>query len=126
MQRLALAVPCAYHGAWNLGAAGAAFWAASGLPPALRFVVGAGELAAALALVTGLGARLAAALLVPVFLGAVAVHAPRGFSFKDGGYEPPLVYALLAASFALAGRPRALLAAPPRSALHAASPETSP
>ena len=100
--RAALGVPVAWHGAWNLGAAGARWWAEdSGLPPALRFVIGAAELAASAALLTDRLARHAAAGLFVIFLGALPQHTAQGFSFKDGGWEPILVYLLLSLSVAL-------------------------
>lgn len=100
--RAALVVPCLYHGAWNLSAAGGAWWlASSGLPPALRFLVGAAEIAAALALVTGVMSRLAAAGLVVIFAGAIPQHAAQGFSFKQGGWEPLFVDLVIALAIAL-------------------------
>lgn len=110
--RAALVVPCVFHGAWNLGAEGAAWWvASSGLPPGLRFVVGVAELAAALALVSGVLSRLAAAGLVVIFAGAIPQHVAHGFSFKGGGWEPlfvDLVVALAIAvgAFSRSTRPR--------------------
>jgi putative oxidoreductase len=95
--RGALAIPCVYHGAWNLSLDGAAWWSSSsGLPVALRFVVGVAEVAAALALLSGVLSRVAAAGLVVIFVGAVPHHIANGFSFKHGGYEPLVVDALLA------------------------------
>jgi uncharacterized membrane protein YphA (DoxX/SURF4 family) len=103
--RLALLVPVVYHGAWNLGPSGAAWWASSsGLPPTLRWVVGAAELAAAIALATGALGRVAALGLVLIFAGAIPQHAPLGFSFKVGGAEPLVVYGLLALAIALEPR----------------------
>lgn len=94
--RLALAVPVAYHGGWNLAPVGRAWWAQSGLPPALGVVVGLAELLAVVAVLSGLLSRLAAAGLVLIFVGAMPHHVPLGFSFKTGGVEPLVVYVLLA------------------------------
>lgn len=103
--RAALAIPTAYHGAWNLGAEGARFWSVeSGLPPALRFVVGGAEIVCAWMVAIGPWPRLAALALTVIFAGAIAHHAPRGFSFKHGGFEAPFVYALLALSLVTAPR----------------------
>lgn len=100
--RAALVIPFAYHGAWNLGAEGGVWWAAhSGLPPALRFAVGVGEICAALGIAARILHRVAAAIMAIIMLGAVQVHAPQGFSFKTVGCETPLVYALLCVSLAL-------------------------
>lgn len=99
--RWALAVPMAYHGLWNLSAEGAAWWADdSGLPAELRFAVGLGELAASLSLGSGVLSRLAALALIPLMLGAIFQHAEH-YSFKVGGFETPLVYAILAVAIAL-------------------------
>ena len=103
--RIALIVPVVYHGGWNLGGAGAAWWhASSGLPPSLRFVIGGAELAAALAIATGRLGRVAAIGLVLIFVGAIPQHAALGFSFKVGGVEPLVVYVLLALAIALEPR----------------------
>lgn len=99
--RAALAIPTAYHGAWNLGAEGELFWRTeSGLPVALRFLVGGAELAGAVMVAFGPWHRLAAAALTVIFAVAIRHHAARGFSFKRGGYEAPFVYALLALAVA--------------------------
>lgn len=101
-----LAIPCIYHGIWNLSGEGARWWQGdSNLPPWLRYLVGAGEVAAAIGLFTGWLRRLAAAALVLVFLGAIPQHVHAGFSFKHGGFETPFVYLLISVFIAL--RPRA-------------------
>lgn len=103
--RVALLVPVVYHGLWNLGPGGAAWWtSASGLPPALRWLVGGAELAAAIALASGVLGRVAALGLVAIFIGAIPQHAPLGFSFKGGGVEPLIVYVLLALAVAVEPR----------------------
>ena len=100
-----LSIPCIYHGIWNLSKAGDTWWhAASGLPPALRFLVGAGEVAAAVGIWSGAGRRLAATGLAVIFLGAIPQHMAAGFSFKHGGYETPLAYLLLSIFIALRRR----------------------
>jgi putative oxidoreductase len=105
--RLTLAIPVAYHGAWNLGANGAQWWAeSSGLPVPLRFLVGGAELAASLSLVTGVLSRLAAVGLAIIFAGAIPQHWGQGYSFKHGGWEPVLVYAMLALLIALRPKPQ--------------------
>ncbi len=100
--RAALAIPCVYHGAWNLTDDGAAWWSSSsGLPPGLRFVVGIAELSAALSLLSGVLSRVAAAGLVLIFAGAIPQHVANGFSFKHGGYESLVVDLALALAVAL-------------------------
>jgi putative oxidoreductase len=102
LARLALGLPTLYHGVWNLSAEGAAWWqSASGLPPALRFVIGTAEVLASVALVTGSLARLAAALLVPIFAGAIPQHWAEGFSFKQAGWETVFVYLMLSLAIAV-------------------------
>lgn len=104
--RAALAVPVAYHGSWNLGSEGAAWWAHdSGLPVALRFVVGTAELAASVSVMTGIWTRAAALGLVLIFLGAIPQHIANGFSFKKAGIEPLVVYVLLASALVVDSRP---------------------
>ncbi len=103
--RAALVIPFAYHGAWNLGAQGGAWWSEhSGLPPALRFAVGLGELCASLGIALRVLHRVAASMMAVIMLAAVQVHAPQGFSFKTVGCETPFVYALLCVSLALSPR----------------------
>jgi uncharacterized membrane protein YphA (DoxX/SURF4 family) len=99
--RAALAIPTLYHGAWNLGSEGMLFWTRdSGLPPWLRFIVGGAEICASLAILSGVLSRLAACGLLLIFIGAIPQHYAAGFSFKHGGYEPVVVYALLALALA--------------------------
>ena len=99
--RWALAVPMAFHGLWNIGAAGTLWWTeSSGLPPDLRWVVGLGEVLAALSLASGVLCRVAAIALVPLMVGAVFQHM-GSYSFKEAGFETPLVYAMLAMAVAL-------------------------
>lgn len=103
----ALAIPCIYHGIWNLSNSGTAWWRdESSLPPWLRYFVGVGEIAAAVGLWSGWLRRPAAAALSLVFLGAIPQHITAGYSFKHGGYETPLAYLLLSLFIAL--RPRSI------------------
>lgn len=98
--RLALAVPMAFHGAWNLSLDGLRWWQQdSSLPEELRWLIGLGELAAALSLATGVLSRLAALALVPLMAGAIAQHL-EAYSFKVGGFETPLAYLMMALAIA--------------------------
>lgn len=67
----------------------ARFFAAHGFPAWTAYPVFAVEAVAGLALVLGVGTRWAALTLVPVMLGALAVHWPNGWSFTapEGGWE---------------------------------------
>lgn len=103
--RWALAIPVAFHGSWNLTAEGARWWESeSGLPKDLRFLVGLAEIAGACSLAGDFFARWAAGGLVLIFLGALPQHWRNGFSFKNGGWEPLFVYALLALSIVVPDR----------------------
>lgn len=95
--RTALAVSLLYHGVWNLSVEGAAWWlsGASGFDPRLRFVIGVGEIFAAIAFLANRYVRMAALCLVPIFLGAVSTHLAMGYSYKKGGIEVPLSYLML-------------------------------
>lgn len=68
----------------------AGFFSSLGLPGWLAYVTIAWELAGALALILGVLPRLAAIVMIPVLLGAIAtVHGPAGFFFNNpnGGWE---------------------------------------
>ena len=67
------------------------FFESLGLPGSLAYVTFAAELVGGAMLVLGIGTRWVAALLIPVLLGAVWVHAPNGwlFSAPKGGWEYP-------------------------------------
>lgn len=83
----------------------AAFFAANGLPGALAYPVAAAELLGGAAILIGLHGRLVSLLLMPILLGAVAVHAGNGwvFSAPGGGWEYPAFLALASAVHALSG-----------------------
>jgi putative oxidoreductase len=78
----------------------AAFFASKGFPGWSAYPVTVMELVGGLLLVTGLGARWAAAALVPVMLGALLVHLPNGWAFTAAGggweYVAFLIVALVA------------------------------
>lgn len=82
------------------------------------------EVLGGLALLAGYRTRLVAAALIPVLLGATAVHAGNGWTFSapNGGWEYPAYLVVLAIAQVLLGsgalavdnlraRPRAALAA---------------
>lgn len=84
----------------------AEFFTSLGLPGALAHVTIAWEIIGAAALILGLWPRIAAALMIPVLLGAiVTVHGAAGFFFSNpnGGWEFPAFWALALAVVALAG-----------------------
>lgn len=80
----------------------AGFFASVGFPGFLAYIVAPAEIIAGAALLLGFRTRLVAVAMVPLLLGATAVHAGNGwvFSGAHGGWEYPayLVIAALAQS----------------------------
>jgi|SRR5690554_4094610 len=94
-----------WFGGHGLEATGQFFASGLGLEPGIVFAFLAGfvEFFGGLALVLGLLTR-PAALGVAVLLGvAMSVHLPNGFFWSNGGYEYPLMWALLAVAIFLRG-----------------------
>jgi len=81
------------------------FFESLGLPGSLAYVTFAAELVGGAMLVLGIGTRWVVALLIPVLLGAVWVHAPNGwlFSAPKGGWEYPAFLSVAAFVQALLG-----------------------
>lgn len=81
------------------------FLASLGLPAALAWPIILAELFGGLALVLGIYGRAVALLLLPVLLGALAVHAPNGWLFTaaNGGWEYPAFLMVAAAVQVLVG-----------------------
>jgi len=101
--RVSLGILLLAHGAWlKLGVFGLAgtmgFFGSIGYPPVLGAVVALAETLAGLALIAGVGVRIASLAMVPIMLGATAVHAGNSwlFSATGGGWEFP---AFLAVTF---------------------------
>ena len=69
----------------------------------MAFVAGLTELGAGVLLILGLLTPLASAGVIGTLLVAGSVHAGKGLWAVNGGYELPLVYALLGAVLALTG-----------------------
>lgn len=126
--RIALGTMFLAHGLLKLlvftlpGTAG--FFESVGFPGFLAYVVTPAEVLGGLALLTGFRTRLVAASMIPVLLGATAVHAGNGWTFSapNGGWEYPAYLVVLAIAQVLLGsgalavdnlraRPRAALAA---------------
>ena len=76
----------------------AAFFESIGLPGFMAYIVFAVEAIAGVALVLGIGTRLAAAAAVPVLLGALWAHSGAGWLFTNagGGWEYPAFLAVIA------------------------------
>jgi len=70
----------------------AQFFGSLGLPEFMAYVVFIIESITGIALLLGIYSRYAAAILIPVLLGATWVHFPSGwlFSNANGGWEYPL------------------------------------
>ena len=83
----------------------AGFFESVGLPGALAYVVAPAEVLGGLALLAGLRTRIVAAALIPILLGAAAVHSGNGwvFSSPKGGWEYPAYLVVLALAQALLG-----------------------
>lgn len=92
------------------------FFGSLGLPPVLGAVVAVAETLAGIALILGVAVRPMALAMLPIMLGATAVHAGNGWLFTapGGGWEFPafLSVAMLAQAGLGAGawawRPEAL------------------
>ncbi|WP_240668363.1 MULTISPECIES: DoxX family protein [Piscinibacter] len=103
--RLALGAMWLSHGLvlklMTFGIAGLAGWLASvGLPPALAWPLTLAEIAGGVLILLGWHGRWVSLVLLPILLGATAIHAGNGWVFTsaNGGWEYPLF--LLAASLA--------------------------
>ncbi|MGA8262358.1 MAG: DoxX family protein, partial [Arenicellales bacterium] len=84
----------------------ACFFESLGLPGALAYVVIAVELAAGLALITGIFTRYAAIAIIPILLGAIAfAHGHNGWLFTNqgGGWEYPAFWTVALAVQAMLG-----------------------
>lgn len=83
----------------------AGFLGQVGLPTFLAWPIILAELLGGLAILTGFYGRYVSILLLPVLLGALAVHAPNGWVFNapNGGWEYPAFLALAALAHGLIG-----------------------
>jgi putative oxidoreductase len=83
----------------------AGFLGQLGLPAALAWPIILAELVGGIAILTGFYGRYVSLLLLPVLLGALAVHAPNGWLFNapNGGWEYPAFLALAALAHGLIG-----------------------
>ena len=76
-----------------------------GLPGFFAWPIMLAELLGGLAILVGFYGRYVSLLLLPVLLGALAVHAPNGWVFNapNGGWEYPAFLALAAFAHVLIG-----------------------
>lgn len=100
--RLALGVTLLAHGLLKVmvftvaGTVG--FFESLGLPAVAAYLTIGGELLAGAALILGIYSRLAAAMSLPILLGATWAHLGNGwvFSNQGGGWEFPAMLVVLA------------------------------
>jgi putative oxidoreductase len=83
----------------------AAYFVSVGLPGWLAYPTFAAEVVGGTLLILGVHTRVVALALVPILIGAAAVHVPHGWLFEapGGGWEYPAYLALLAVVQALLG-----------------------
>ena len=81
------------------------FLGSVGLPTLLAWPIVLAELAGGLAILAGFYGRWVSLALLPVLLGALAIHAPNGWVFNapNGGWEYPAFLAVAAVAHALVG-----------------------
>ena len=93
-------------GGYGLEATGQFFATKLGLPASFALIAGLIEVVGGLFLAAGFLTRPAAALITGFMVVALTVHLPAGFFWTDGGYEYPLLWAIVAFSFVLRGAGR--------------------
>ena len=108
--RVMLGVAALAHGlvlkVLTFGVAGTAgYFESIGYPGFFAYLVIFGEVAGGLALITGVYARTAAVLMIPILIGAALQHAGNGwvFSGPGGGWEFPVFWAVALLASALIG-----------------------
>lgn len=84
----------------------AGYFESIGLPGALGYLTLVAEIAGGIALILGIKVRLVSAAMVPVLLGAAFFgHGGFGFNWSNpnGGWEYPVMWAIVQATVALLG-----------------------
>jgi putative oxidoreductase len=93
-----------WFGGYGIDATGQFFAIKLGLPASLAVVTGVIEFFGGLLLAAGIATRAVAMLVVGLMAVAVVqVHLPAGFFWTAGGYEYPLLWGIVALSFAIRG-----------------------
>jgi len=93
-----------WFGGYGVEATGQFFATKLGLPPSLALLAGLIEFFGGLFLAAGFLTRPVAALVFGLMAVAViSVHLPIGFFWTNGGFEYPLLWGILALSFAIRG-----------------------
>jgi putative oxidoreductase len=91
-------------GGYGLEATGQFFASKLGLPASFALLAGLIECVGGLMLALGFATRAVAVLVFGVMaVAVVSVHLPNGFFWTSGGYEYPLLWAVVALSYALRG-----------------------
>ncbi len=91
-------------GGYGPEATGQFFASKLGLPASFAVLAGVIEFFGGLALALGLFTRPIAALVFGLMaVAVVTVHLPAGYFWTDGGYEYPLLWAILALSYVVKG-----------------------
>jgi len=91
-------------GGAGLEASGQMFQTKMGLPPTLALVAGLIEFFGGLMLALGIATRLVGLLIAGMlFFTVFAVHLHAGFFWSKGGFEYPLLWGVVALSYALRG-----------------------
>ena len=108
--RISLGVAALAHGlilkVFTFGIAGTVgFFESIGYPGFVAYFVTFGEIAGGVALISGVYARTAALLMIPILLGAALQHLPNGWVFNatGGGWEYPVFWAAASLASALIG-----------------------
>ena len=93
-----------WFGGYGLEATGQFFATQLGMPASFALLAGVIEFFGGILLAVGLGTRVIAGLVFGMMAVAVlGVHLPAGFFWTDGGFEYPLMWAILALTFVVRG-----------------------
>lgn len=90
-------------GGYGLEATGQFFATKLGLPASFALIAGLIEFVGGIMLAAGFLTRPVAAVITGFMAVALTVHLPAGFFWNNGGYEYPLLWAIVAFSFVLRG-----------------------